>query len=110
LKRAGDECDQAIVMLLGKGVDAARLKTINGALLQLEREWIDMDGMPYGSWYRSLYASSDPYSGYASWMLPALQYAVSNKSENIDTWMAKYVATAKRLTDKINQLAASTAK
>jgi N-acetylated-alpha-linked acidic dipeptidase len=48
--------------------------------------------MPFGSWYKSLYASSDPYSGYASWMMPAFKYELSQKSTtNLKMWEEKYI-------------------
>ena len=47
--------------------------------------------MPYGDWYKSLYASSDPFSGYASWILPGLQYQIEmeNKDE-LKAWDLTY--------------------
>ncbi|MFC5412052.1 M28 family peptidase [Larkinella bovis] len=57
-----------------------KLADLNKTMLQLEKAFIDPKGMAFGSWYRSLYASSDPYSGYASWMLPGFLYEASLKS------------------------------
>lgn len=54
-----------------------QLATLNQTLISLERSFIDDKGMAYGAWYRSLYASSDPYSGYASWMLPGFLFEAS---------------------------------
>lgn len=51
-------------------------RSINQDLIQLERSFINDEGLPFSPWLRSLYASSDPYSGYASWMLPAYRYAI----------------------------------
>lgn len=49
---------------------------VNRALINLERSFLHNEGLPFSPWLRSLYASSDPYSGYASWMLPAYRYAI----------------------------------
>lgn len=50
--------------------------SVNRHLLQLERSFLHNEGLPFSPWLRSLYSSSDPYSGYASWMLPAYRYAI----------------------------------
>jgi N-acetylated-alpha-linked acidic dipeptidase len=86
LKTAGVECEKSLNNISGKNLDK-----INKMLLSLERQWIDKEGMPYGNWYKSLYASSDPYSGYASWMMPAFMYELSqNSTTNLKTWEEKY--------------------
>jgi N-acetylated-alpha-linked acidic dipeptidase len=55
--------------------------------------------------YRSLYAAPDPFSGYTSWMLPALQYEVTLQStENLKDWEEEYVTAIEKLTNQINSL------
>ncbi|MBK8055021.1 MAG: M28 family peptidase [Saprospiraceae bacterium] len=104
LKNAGAECEKALNKSSGKNADK-----INKILLSLEREWIDKDGNPFGSWYKSLYASSDPYSGYASWMMPAYRYELSQKStENLKMWEAKYIKVMERLMDSFAEITALT--
>ncbi len=104
LKKTGEECEATL-----KNYNEVNKKSINAELLSLERQWIDKQGMPYGNWYRSLYASPDPYSGYASWMLPGFQYEAANKSTaNLKTWEKKYLDVIGRLKSKmenINKLA-----
>ena len=58
-------------------LNKTQLAALNQTLISLERSFIDDKGMAYGAWYRSLYASSDPYSGYASWMLPGFLFEAS---------------------------------
>jgi len=100
LKKTGEECEAAL-----KTANEANKKAINQELLSLERQWIDKQGMPYGNWYRSLYASPDPYSGYASWMLPAFQYEAANKSTaNLKMWEQKYLDTIARLKSKMETI------
>jgi N-acetylated-alpha-linked acidic dipeptidase len=100
LKKSGEETEVAL-----KTANEANKKAINAELLLLERQWIDKQGMPYGSWYRSLYASPDPYSGYASWMLPAFQYEASIKSTaNLKMWEQKYLDTISRLKAKMENI------
>jgi N-acetylated-alpha-linked acidic dipeptidase len=100
LKKAGEESEAAL-----KTVNEANKKAINAELLLLERLWIDKQGMPYGSWYRSLYASPDPYSGYASWMLPGFQYEAANKSTtHLKMWEQKYLDAMARIKTKLETI------
>ena len=100
LKKAGEESEVAL-----KTANEANKKAINAELLLLERQWIDKQGMPYGNWFRSLYASPDPYSGYASWMLPGFQYEAANKSTaNLKMWEQKYLDTMARLKTKMEAI------
>jgi N-acetylated-alpha-linked acidic dipeptidase len=78
------------------------LKAVNAQLIGLEKSFIEDKGMDYGSWYRSLYASTDPFSGYASWMLPGIEYEVALKrSENLAAWDTRYAAAIDRLASKM---------
>ena len=81
------------------------IKQINTHLIALEKSFIEEKGMDYGAWYRSLYASTDPFSGYASWMLPGIEYEVAlKKTENLKAWDIRYAASINRLTDKMKTL------
>ncbi|MCG8462893.1 MAG: M28 family peptidase, partial [Holophagales bacterium] len=53
-----------------------RLERVNAVLLQLARHWLHAPGMPERPWFRNLFAATDPDSGYAPWMLPALRWVV----------------------------------
>lgn len=82
-----------------------RREQINKILLRLDRAFIDEEGMAYGKWYRSLYASSDPYSGYASWMLPGLLYEASLKStDNLPGLEERYLAAFEKLTADLENM------
>jgi N-acetylated-alpha-linked acidic dipeptidase len=88
--------------LAGKGLTANQAALINTTLIQIERAFLDEKGMAYGAWYRSLYASSDPYSGYASWMLPGFQYEASLKSTaGLADLEQRHLAAFRRLNDQI---------
>jgi N-acetylated-alpha-linked acidic dipeptidase len=100
LKEISEQCEVAL-----KTANLKNGKAINAELLSLERQWIDKEGMPYGSWYRSLYASPDPYSGYASWMLPAFQYEAANHStKNLKMWEQKHLEAINRLKVKMEKI------
>lgn len=62
---------------------------INQGLIQLERSFLNEEGLPFSPWLRSLYASSDPYSGYASWMLPAYRFAIEEERLNDEQLMSE---------------------
>ena len=86
-------------------VDKTKLVAINKELRDLEKSFLDPKGMAYGSWYRSLYASSDPNSGYASWMLPAFMYEASLKSTaNLADIEARHEKAIRSLNTKILSL------
>ena len=81
------------------------LKKINKQLIALEKSFVDEKGMYFGSWYRSLYAGTDPFSGYASWILPGIEYEVALKrSEKLKEWDIRYSKAIDDLTYKINKL------
>ncbi len=53
----------------------ADIRRLNQMLIRLERCWIG-DGLPGRPWYRHVLAASDPDSGYAAWVLPALRATI----------------------------------
>ncbi|MGY6557895.1 MAG: M28 family peptidase [Nitritalea sp.] len=106
LTAKGQAWDSALEKALAAGsLKSEQLKTINKQLLGLEKSFIDKKGMYFGDWYRSLYASNDPFSGYASWILPGIQYEVElQSSERLAEWDARYAAALEDLTRKIDAL------
>jgi N-acetylated-alpha-linked acidic dipeptidase len=79
-----------------------RTKRLNAKLIALEKSFLDPEGMPYGDWYKSLYASSDPFSGYASWILPGLQYQIEMKDKDqLSDWDQRYANAIKDLNAKL---------
>lgn len=106
LKQNAEQFEAKAEALLSEDkLDKNKLKAINQELRNLEKAFIDPKGMAYGSWYRSLYASSDPYSGYASWMLPAFQYEASLKSTaNLADIEARHAKAIENLNNKIVSL------
>ncbi len=60
-----------------------QITDLNNILIQVERKWLRPEGIPGRPWFRSLYAASDEDSGYASWMLPALRYAVEHHDRKL---------------------------
>mgnify|MGYP001627219321 CR=1 FL=1 len=107
MKVSADALDQKIAGMLASGkVDNKLISTVNKELLTLEKAFIDPKGMYFGNWYRSLYASTDPFSGYASWILPGIQYEVEMKSsDRLQEWDERYSAAISELKNRIDRLA-----
>ncbi len=82
-----------------------QIKVINQQLIGLEKSFLEEKGMYFGSWYRSLYSASDPFSGYASWILPGLEYEIALKSsDRLKEWDQRYSAAIERLNTKLDDL------
>lgn len=88
-------------------LNSGQISRINSELLLLEKSFLVEEGMPFGKWYKSLYASTDPYSGYASWMLPAIQYEISNESTvNLAQLDQQYEAAIQKLIKSLQRISA----
>lgn len=75
-----------------------KIKDINQKLIALEKSFLVPEGLPFGDWYKSLYVSSDPFSGYASWILPGIQYQIEAKdTSKLKDWDDKYAEVIKEL-------------
>ncbi len=98
--------DQALnAALEANKLTAQSIEKLNDGLLTLEKSWIDPKGMYYGSWYRSLYVSTDPFSGYASWILPGIQFEVETKStDRLEEWDTRYANAILDLSAKVEKL------
>ena len=78
----------------------------NQLLIGVEKAFIHPDGLQGRPWHRSLYASQDPFSGYASWLLPGLRYEIETHSEEgFRQWLAIYLAALQDLTKRVSDLA-----
>ena len=72
---------------------------------QLEKSFISDKGMYFGAWYKSIYASSDPFSGYGAWILPGLEYEIALKSsERLKEWDTRYSESINSLESKMKNL------
>ncbi|MBA4298895.1 MAG: glutamate carboxypeptidase [Cyclobacterium sp.] len=91
--------------LVSGKVSAKKLQKVNTGLISLEKSWIDPKGMYYGEWYKSLYVCNDPFSGYASWILPGIQYEVAIKNTaRLEEWDTRYAKAILDLNKKITKL------
>jgi N-acetylated-alpha-linked acidic dipeptidase len=86
---------------------ADELRALNAMLIGLEKAFVHEEGLQGRPWYRSLYASPDPFSGYASWMLPGLRYEVETDNEDqLAFWETVYVEAVQELTARVEKLRA----
>ncbi len=90
-------------MITAGDFDAAAAEAINRSMIELEKAWLDDDGLQDRPWSRSLYVSPDPFSGYASWMLPGIRYEIeTDDPAEVPAWEAKYLRAVDELTERMN--------
>ena len=88
-----------------KNLSNKNLKKLNKQLIALEKSFISDEGMYFGSWYKSIYASSDPFSGYGAWILPGLEYEIALKSlDRLSEWDLRYANAINLLELKMKNL------
>lgn len=106
LEIVAEKLSEQISAFLNKGItDNKKLKTLNQQLIGLEKSFLYEEGMYFGAWYKSLYASSDPFSGYAAWILPGLEYEIAlSKTDRLIQWDEIYSKAIYSLIDKMEQL------
>ena len=93
---------------LGSGeVDAAQAEAVNRALIGLEKAWLNDRGLQGRPWSRSIYVSPDPFSGYASWMLPGLRYEIETDDRaDLPGWERVYIGAVRNLAERMRAVAA----
>ena len=106
LKSTAESVDKSLNKLLkNENLNKKRAKQINAKLLALEKSFLYDEGMPFGDWYKSLYVSSDPYSGYASWILPGIQYQIElQNNDELLIWDKLYAKAINRLENKLKEI------
>ncbi|MDN3204560.1 M28 family peptidase [Algoriphagus sediminis] len=108
LESKSEKFQSALNSALESGsLSSKEIGKLNKGLLALEKSWIDPKGMDFGTWYKSLYVSTDPFSGYASWILPGIRYEVeTNNPGSLEEWDKKYADVIQDLGKKIDKLTA----
>lgn len=101
--------DKQLTKVLASGrLSKKTITSINQQLLALEKSFLQEKGMYFGSWYKSLYAASDPFSGYASWILPGLEYEIAlSSSDRLQEWDDRYSQAINSLNAKMDGLISS---
>lgn len=108
LEEAALRLEDARDGLVAEGpVPADKARQINGALIGLEKAWLDDRGLQNRPWSRSQYVSPDPFSGYASWMLPGLRYEIeTDDPAEVPEWLDRYLGILVDLTGRIDAVTA----
>jgi N-acetylated-alpha-linked acidic dipeptidase len=104
---AAAELEEARRVRLSAGpVAPGDAASINAALIGLEKAWLDNRGLQDRPWSRSLYVSPDPFSGYASWMLPGLRFEIeTDDPADVPEWEARYIEAIGRLSARMRETA-----
>ncbi len=83
-------------------VDGERAESVNRALIGLEKAWLNDRGLQGRPWSRSIYVSPDPFSGYASWMLPGLRYEIETDDRaDLPGWERVYIGAVRELAERM---------
>jgi N-acetylated-alpha-linked acidic dipeptidase len=111
LERAARELEGAraatLAAAVGGGLASERLRRANARLRELEKAWLDDRGLQGREWSRSLYVSPDPFSGYASWMLPGIRYEIeTDDPAGVPEWEERYLEAVTRLTRSMEAVTA----
>jgi len=108
LERAAMALERARTARIAEGpISVAAARRINAAFIGLEKAWLDDRGLQDRPWSRSLYVSPDPFSGYASWMLPGIRYEIeTDNPAAVPDWEARYVSAIGRLTERMEGVTA----
>jgi N-acetylated-alpha-linked acidic dipeptidase len=106
LDAAGRAADAATDALLARG-DAAAFAKMSDALNQVERAFLNKDGLPGRPWFKHQLIGPGLTTGYAPWPLPALREAVEKKDKAMfDTEAGRIVAALDAGTAKLRAAAA----
>lgn len=112
-KLAQDVGDHLMNAVQANQIQPEALRQINDVLLTLERCWLlppeQAAGQPWQgsqSWFRNMYAQSDPESGYAAWMLPALRWPIEQHADSakLEQAQQQYQAVFQRLTERMKKI------
>jgi N-acetylated-alpha-linked acidic dipeptidase len=93
------DAGRALLERLDEHPDArGRLDAINAAIIACDRAWLDEGGLPGRAWFRNLYVASDPRTGYAPAVLPALRRAVEQaQPDDARHWAERYEGVVRAL-------------
>ena len=93
LRTAGESADRAADAASQSG-DAPGIRRINDALIQVERAFLNSDGLPKRPWFRHMLIAPGLTTGYAPWPFPALQQAIEERDAAMFATESKRVVAA----------------
>lgn len=89
---------------LADPLGSEQYQIVNSRLIQLERTFLKDRGMPFSAWSASMYAAANPFSGYESWMLPGIRYAIEESVDLLEEQKQALLLAIQELTVQIEQL------
>lgn len=105
LEKAGAAADAAADRIIGSG-DAAAAARMSDALSQVERAFLNPQGLPGRPWFKHQLIGPGLTTGYAPWPYPALREAVEKKDATMfAAEMKRIVAAIQAGTAKLRQAA-----
>ena len=93
LGAAGEAADRAADAVV-RGADAAAAQRISEALLQVERAFLNPEGLPKRGWFRHVLIAPGTTTGYAPWPFPGLQQAIEDRDAALFSAESKKVIAA----------------
>ncbi|PWN07970.1 M28 family peptidase [Rhodohalobacter mucosus] len=107
VEAAAREIENGMKVFLDSGPGKELLEQINREMISLERSFLEEEGLPFSRWQQSLYSSTDPWSGYASWMLPGIRYTLedSRSDEELNREVDRFRNAVSRLAEKLETIA-----
>ena len=101
-----EELEKRIPQVLASAPDPLVLKEMNKKLIRLERSFLHPDGLPYSKWQQSLYSATDPWSGYATWMIPGARYILESDGDEVEFYieLQRFSQSLTTLTDTFREL------
>ena len=105
LAAATADYEVAATVFVSRKIESHQLQRLNEALLQLEKSFLLESGLQGRPWSRSLFAAPDPFSGYASWMLPGLRYEIlEGDASTLAQWLDIYTMAVTGLSSRVRAL------
>lgn len=93
LRAAGSSADRVADVALQSG-DPAAIRRINDTFIQVERAFLNPEGLPKRPWFRHMLIAPGLTTGYAPWPFPALQQAIEERDAAMFATESKRVVAA----------------
>lgn len=105
-QKLASEIENRIPEYLSENPSELEKREINQLLIQLERSFLDEEGLPFSKWQQSLYSATDPWSGYASWMIPGVRYILEDNEsdEALRTELLRFKSAVERLNNTLSKI------
>lgn len=101
---AAADLDRAATTASLEQVDSQKLADANRALIQIERRFVNAEGLPGREWFRHLVYAPGLTTGYAAWPFPGLRQAIEEDDpELFERERPRLVAVLEAATDAMQE-------